>query len=412
VNGPLRIALIASNSHPIAQPFAGGLEAHVWHLVRGLEAAGHDVTLFAAPGSDAALGCTYLKADRIQLSAAAKADVAMPPAKFMADHHAYLKLMTELAGPAHYPFDVIHNHSLHYLPIAQAPTLSTPMVCTMHTPPTPWLESAIAVTGGAGVRFVAVSRHTAQAWSHLLPGLEVVPNGVDVDVWQLGTGGEHLVWFGRITPEKGTHLAIGAARRARRSLLLAGPISDAGYFRDDVAPLLDDRVRYVGHLPQQELAVMVGGAAAALVTPVWDEPYGLVVAEAMACGTPVVAFARGGIPEVVDDSSGRLVTPGDVAAMAAAIPDVLDVDRMQVRARAVSHCSAHTMLTNYLRIYDEVIVRERVGNCDRLLHPSPRQRPPHPSTQHLRAAGSAGHRADIDCDAGNARVRARDCATA
>jgi glycosyltransferase involved in cell wall biosynthesis len=354
----LRIALIASNQFPIAQPFAGGLEAHVWHLARALTAAGHDVTLFSGPGSDAALGCKQMAVGRVHFSQAARADVAMPQAQFMADHHAYLQLMMELAGPSRHKFDVIHNHSLHYLPLAQAPSLSTPMVTTMHTPPTPWLESAIAISGGSGVRFVAVSRHTAEAWSHVLPDVEVVPNGVDVDAWPLGAGGSYVVWFGRMTPEKGAHLAIDAARRAGWPLVLAGPLSDAAYFSDALQPQFDDRVRYVGHLTQPALAELVGGAAAALITPMWDEPYGLTVAEAIACGTPVVAFARGGIPEVVDDSCARLVSPGDVDALAAAIPDVLDLPRAQVRGHAMTQCSTRTMLTNYGRVYHDVIDRD------------------------------------------------------
>jgi glycosyltransferase involved in cell wall biosynthesis len=392
----LRIALIASNRFPIAQPFAGGLEAHVWHLARGLVARGHRVTLFAAPGSDAALGCAELVVHDLQLSNAATNDAAMPSRTFMNDHHAYLSLMLQLGGALRDNFDIIHNHSLHYLPVAHAPALSTPMLCTLHTPPTPWLESAIAVNGGAGVQFAAVSRHTASAWTPTVPDVKVVPNGIDADLWPLGTGGGPLVWFGRLSPEKGPHLAIQAAQRAGRPLRLAGPRSDPDYFEAEVAPRLNNRIRYVGHLPHRQLAVLVGRSAAALVTPVWDEPYGLVVAEALSCGTPVVAFSRGGIPEVVDGACGRLVSAGDISAMAAAIAEAVQLPRVDVRRCALQRCSASVMLSRYLALYNRTITIDKARRDDRLLHSSQRKRAPRAGRQHLRPAVAPGHRADVD----------------
>ncbi|MGN0126104.1 MAG: glycosyltransferase, partial [Rhodococcus sp. (in: high G+C Gram-positive bacteria)] len=118
---PLRIALIASNRYPIRQPFAGGLEAHVWHLAHALGRDGHEVTLFAAPGSDPDLPASFLEVPPFEAGELARSDVSMPPANgFLGDHHAYLSLMLDLAGPSADAFDVVHNHSLHYLPIAMA----------------------------------------------------------------------------------------------------------------------------------------------------------------------------------------------------------------------------------------------------------------------------------------------------
>src|ERR1700744_2316523 len=196
MNDKLRIALIASSRFAISQPFAGGLEAHVWHLARALARLGHQVTLFAANGSDHDLDCHALAVQSIKVSEAAQADVSMPAADFMADHHAYLTLMLQLANPARNDFDIIHNHSLHYLPVAMASTLSTPMLTTVHTPPTPWLESAIQASGGVGTRFAAVSAHTAEAWRKSIDRIVVVPNGIDTQRWPMGPGGDALVWFG------------------------------------------------------------------------------------------------------------------------------------------------------------------------------------------------------------------------
>lgn len=351
----MRVAVIASSRFPIAEPFAGGLESYVWHLTRQLGRRGHQITLFAAPGSDPRLGAETLRVRRATLSRHARSDVSMPPRTVMAEHHAYLSLMLELIGPRSAEFDVVHNHSLHYLPIAMAPALRTPMITTLHTPPTPWLESALQTGAGSSVHFVAVSGHTGRSWRQHARVAEVVPNGVDVSRWRFGPGGGPLIWSGRIVPEKGPDLAIAAATQAGRPLQLAGPIVDAGFFRREIAPHLGAGVSYLGHLSQRELARAVGRASAALVTPRWNEPYGLVVAEALACGTPVAGFARGGIPEIVTPRCARLVAPTDVRALADAIPAVTALSRRAARARAVSFCSLEAMIGRYEEIYQAVL---------------------------------------------------------
>ncbi|MEJ7702694.1 MAG: glycosyltransferase [Geodermatophilaceae bacterium] len=351
----MRVAVIASSRFPISEPFAGGLESHVWHLTRQLKRRGHRVTLFAAPGSDRELSANCLSVSRLVLGRQARADVSMPPLVAMEEHHAYLGLMLELMGDRANEFDLVHNHSLHYLPIAMAPALRTPMVSTLHTPPTPWLESAMQIGPKSNIRFVAVSAHTARAWRHTAGPVTVVPNGVDVSLWRPGPGGGPLIWSGRIVREKGVDLAIAAAALAGMPLQVAGPIVDRAYYDEEVAPHLGTGVTYLGHLSQRELAVAVGRAGAALVTPRWNEPYGLVVAEALACGTPVAAFSRGGIPEIVTSDSGRLVAADDVAALAAVIPTVLGLSRQAARARAVTACSLETMIARYEVIYREVL---------------------------------------------------------
>lgn len=349
-----RIALIASSRHPVRQPFAGGLEAHVWHLGRALTLLGHDVTLFAAAGSDVTVRRSAFDIRPFHPSPSATTDPSMPSDRFLADHHAYLSLMLELSS-APTSFDVVHNHSLHHLPVAMAPALGIPMLTTLHTPPTPWLESALKISRGRGSRFAAVSRHTADSWRHVVEDITVVANGVDLDRWPPGPGGPDVVWFGRITPEKGTHLAIAAAHRAHRRLHLAGPVSDRQYFDTDIAPVLGDSVVYHGHLDHAALAHLVGHCAAALVTPTWDEPYGLVVAEALACGTPVIAFERGGIPEVLDSTVGRLIAPNDVAAMASALGEIETFSRTAARHRARTTCSEFAMVSRYLALYGDMM---------------------------------------------------------
>ncbi|OEJ30337.1 glycosyl transferase family 1 [Streptomyces subrutilus] len=350
----MRVALIASARFPISEPFAGGLEAHTWWLAHALRRRGHYVELFAAPGSDRALGARELPVRRTVLSDAARSDVSMPSGRWMAEHHAYLGLMLDLARDGEHRFDVVHNNSLHYLPVAMASALRVPVVTTLHTPPTPWLESAIKAQDHCPVTFTAVSRFTAGAWRPTVPAARVVRNGVDTDFWKPGPGGGELVWSGRLVAEKGPHLAIEAARAAGVPLRLAGPISDRAYFEDRVEPLLGGDVRYVGHLDRRGLVALLGSASAALVTPSWDEPYGLVVAEALACGTPVCGFDRGALSEILTPDCGLLAPPGDVDALAELIPRALKLDRRDARRRAEQFCSLDHTADAYTSLYGEV----------------------------------------------------------
>ncbi|RYB91682.1 glycosyltransferase family 4 protein [Nocardioides oleivorans] len=344
---PLRICLVANCRFPIVEPFTGGLESMTWHLARELVRRGHEVSLFAAPGSDPSLGVIELEVDSVPAQSG-RQDIDVPAAVEVAEHHAYLSLMLDLASAGD-GFDVMHNNSLHYLPVAMARTLPMPMVTTLHTPPFPWLESAIRLDRGAS-SFAAVSQHTADTWA-AVTDTTYVPNGIDVDRWTAGPGSSTAVWSGRLVAEKAPHHAVLAARRAGVPLVLAGPILDMGYYRELVEPLLGAEATYAGHLDQADLADLVGASSVALVTPVWDEPYGLVAAEALACGTPVAAYARGGLPEVIAPGTGRLALPGDVDDLARAITEAISLDRATCRAHAVASLSLGAMVDRYEDLY-------------------------------------------------------------
>jgi glycosyltransferase involved in cell wall biosynthesis len=350
----VHVVILAASRHPIAEPFAGGLESLTWHLVHGLRRRGVRVTVFAGEGSDPALDAEVLTTRALRLSPAARADVSMPPEAWLLEHDAYLQVMMDLQRRT--DVDVVHNNSLHHLPVAMARALPCPMVTTLHTPPTPWLEPAIAIAASARSgpvpHHVAVSAHTARAWSHVAAA-EVVPNGVDVARWTPGPGGEALAWAGRMVPEKAPHVAVEMARATGRDLRLAGPVGDRAYFEARVLPVLGSGVEYLGHLTTRELTALFGSSAATLVTPAWDEPYGLVAAESLACGTPVVAVDRGGLGEVVDGETGVLVpAAADPAAAApAAVTRAAALDRRACRARAVSACSVDRMVERYLEVY-------------------------------------------------------------
>ncbi len=348
----LRICLIASSRFPIREPFAGGLEAHTHALAGELVRRGHRVSLFAAPGSDPSLGADELDVARFRSSAAARADVASPPESWMREHHAYLRLMLDLARSGARRFDLVHNNSLHHLPVAMAEAVEIPFVTTLHTPPVAWLESA-ARLAPSSTRFVAVSNQMNVAWRHVVEATTVY-NGVDTGLWAPGPGGSGAVWCGRVVPEKAPHAAIDAARAAGMPLQLIGPVYDHTYFAAQIAPRLGADVRWLGHLSQRELREVVGRASVALVTPAWEEPYGLVAAEAMSCGTPVAAFARGAMKELVDEHTGRLAPAGDVVALGRAISEAAMLPRDQVRNTAVARWGLTRMVDEYEIVYRAV----------------------------------------------------------
>ena len=358
----MKLALIGSARFGIGEPVAGGLESMLLSLSVDLARLGHAVTVFAGTGEDATtvcagVRCIPLTARAFVPSPGARGDVSMPSDRFMAEHHAYLSLGQRLRTA---DVDVVHNHSLHYLPPLY--DITAPMVHTLHSPPTPWLESAYDQRTRAGDLVVSVSSANAALWGGIVD--EVVPNGVDLERWDVRTDvarGHDVVWSGRLVPEKGAHLAVDAAIGAGRGIVLAGPVHDAVYFATEIAPRLGPGVRYLGHLAADELTEVVRRAAVAVVSPMWDEPYGLVVAEALALGTPVAAFARGGIPDLLDASCGVLAERGDVAALAVAIEQAARLSPAACRLRAATVCSSAVMAERYVELYESVRAVASVG---------------------------------------------------
>lgn len=350
----LSIGLIASARHPIREPFAGGLESQTHALATAMRKRGHTVRVFASAESDPALGFEPVCPPGLglNLSDASREDESMPAESFLEEHHAYLSLMMRLRDAS---LDVIHNNSLHYMPIAMAEVLPCPLLTTLHTPPTPWIESAAkSVAGRPNLHWVAVSHVTAEHWDPILAA-GVIHNGVDTRRWRPATGdeqAERVAWTGRIVPEKGPHHALRAAKRAGLPCVIAGPVGDETYFRELVQPELDDQRTFAGHLDRASLRDLVAGSAVAAVTPCWEEPFGLVIAEALACGTPVAAWDRGAVGELLPESCGRIARAGDVDDLARAIrAAIAEVHRPECRRHAEARLGLDRMIDQYEELF-------------------------------------------------------------
>ena len=356
-----KILVISSLRYPIAEPFAGGLEAHTHALALGLRSRGHSVLVAGAVGSDPdVVGHEFGRLPPTRPGE--RADTRENDDVRAAEHLAFATLMDDVRDGMLGSFDLVHNNSLYPVPVEQAWTLPCPLVSVLHTPPLPWSARVLGRGRHRDSDFVAVSASTARSWAPLLHP-RVVLNGVDTREWRAGPGGTGAVWSGRIVAEKAPHLAIQLALAAGLRLTIAGPVMDAEYFAAHVEPHLGRQIRYAGHLGRAELAHLVGTSAVALVTPTWSEPFGMVVAEAMSCGTPVVAFARGGIPEIVGPTSGRLLAPpvddvlteADLTAARSALREATGLDRGAVRRHAVENLSLEAMLLGYEQVYRDVV---------------------------------------------------------
>ncbi|QEE39870.1 MULTISPECIES: glycosyltransferase [unclassified Methylobacterium] len=347
----MRIAVVAHLKYPIAEPYAGGLEMHTHLLVRTLQRRGHVVTLFASTGSDPELAPTMM-CDPTGI--AAEGDARHEAAIYDAEVVAYRAMMDMVRAGN---FDLVHNNALDDLPLRASGGMSLPWVTVLHVPPFDSLVGGI-VAAAPGMTFLAVSSSLARQWSETVPHAQVVGNGVDLTTFTYNATPDvppHAIWSGRIVPEKGLHLAIDAARAAGLSLHFAGPRLDPAYWAAEIAPRLGWDLVDLGHLPHRELAQRIGLASVAIVTPRWEEPFGLVVAEALACGTPVAAFRRGAMPAILDVSCGRLGKPDDADDLGAAMREAMGLSRRDCRNRAEALFDAEAMADRYLEVYRQIV---------------------------------------------------------
>lgn len=351
----MKIALIGHLKHPIAAPFAGGLEMITHALAEGLQERGHEVTLFASGDSDPTLGLQPAIDFATVPDSVRKLGVEDSLWIENAENRAYRNLMHGLMQS---DFDIIHNNSISPIPLRYASLLPVPLLTTLHVPVLPRMEAEILDLGRPYCgEFINVSLANLTAWKHLIPDQRLIYNGVDTEFWSgcCHEKQQRAIWFGRIIPDKGTHFAIDAAHQAGLPIDVVGPIADQKYYRSEVLPRLQPDDHLTGHRTHEELCRLISRAQVAVVSPIWDEPFGLVVAEALACGTPVAGFRSGALPELITERTGRLVQKEDTDALAAAIQECCQLQGNDCRQQAVQNFSLHRMLDRYEQLYRSMV---------------------------------------------------------
>lgn len=347
----MRILITADPYIPIPPRRYGGIERILDFLVRGLAGRGHEITLIAHP--DSQVPATLVPYGR-------------PP------HFGLVPRVTELAQVAsalwqrRRAFDVVHSFGrlaalLPILPVRRLPKVQS------YQRDIPWLSIARAVTlAGKSIAFTGCS---ASVYRDQPADIDTgrwltIPNGVDVARFtctpSVGPDAP-LMFLGRLEPIKGAHHAIAIARLANRRLIIAGNTVPeyTAYFDEQIAPHLDgSRVTYVGTVDDVQKNAWLGAAAAFLMPIDWEEPFGIVMAEALACGTPVIAFKRGSVTDIVRDGVNGFACES-VEDAAVAVGRLHTIDRRRARADCEARFDASVIISQYESLYTEMIERAR-----------------------------------------------------
>lgn len=337
----MRIAQVPPLYEAVPPRFYGGTERVVAHLTDALVELGHDVTLFATAEARTAANLVKVRDQAIRLD----------PAALKSDLAAHMSMLWDLRRRAH-EFDVIHFHTdMVHFPLFE--DMAEKTITTLH--------GRLDLKDLPGVywrwkQYPLVSISDAQrrpipfaSWAG------TVHHGMKADMYQPRyEPGGYLAFLGRISPEKRPDRAIALAKRLGRPLKIAAKVDavDTRYYEEKIAPLLagESLVEFIGEIGDDQKSAFLGGAEALLFPIDWPEPFGLVMIEAMACGTPVLAYGCGSVPEVVEEGlTGAIVGNEDEAV--AALPSVLSLNRREVRRRFDERFSAVAMARRYLDLY-------------------------------------------------------------
>ncbi len=357
----MRILLVAHLRRTISLTQTASRSRIIYELALGLRARGHEVSILGT-GDSKVPGVKIIPVIPKQL-------VSMGPFEneFYA-HTASLARQAFLLKEIGNSFDVIHNHAYpEFFPLFALSDSRVPVLTTLHAQGTPEFDEALSAFPFA--RFAALSEAHAKSFVKTKISY-VVHNGIDVNLFRFQKKkGDYLLWIGRLAKArdrrgnfldpKGVGWAIRLARETGSRLILSGNVEDMDFFRREVKPFLNKKIRWVGEvsaeqpLSKRKVARLMGGARAFLMTINWAEPFGLVMAEALSCGTPVIGFDRGAVGEIVaDGKTGFAVSPrAGMGGLRRALFRVSEIDPRACRKEAVARFSTDRMVEEYEKIY-------------------------------------------------------------
>ena len=307
------------------------------NIAEGLIKLGVDVTLFAT-GDSITSGKLDFVCDK------GYEEERMQDAKVAECLH--ISNLMEKAGD----FDIIHNN-FDFLPLTYSRLIKTPVITTIHGFSSPRIIP-VYKKYNADNNYVSISNADRSAE---LNYLATVYNGLNINDFEFnGHPGDYLLYFGRIHPDKGTAEAIEIAKKCKRKLVIAGIVQDENYFREKIEPQLNEQIEYLGSAGPTKRNFLLGNALALLHPINFNEPFGLSVAEAMLCGTPVIAFNKGSMPELIKHKeTGFLVNNIDEAAVA--VDGLRNLERINCRKWAASQFSGEKMAEDYLKLYRKIL---------------------------------------------------------
>ena len=345
----MKIAQVAPLTAAVPPKLYGGTERVVAYLTDALVELGHDVTLFASGDSN-----TKAKLDAIWPRA-----LRLDPS--VKDYFVPLFMELERVGRRAHEFDVIHAH-LDYFGYPLLRGLGVPSITTLHGRlDLPELQPLYGVYGDMPVVSISDSQRAPLPQANYIA---TVLHGLPQDLLQKGPGtGGYLAFLGRISPEKAPDAAIRIAAKAGMKIKIAAKVDkvDEEYYKTTVEPLLPQGdIEFIGEIAEHQKSEFLGNAAALVFPIAWREPFGLVMIEAMACGTPVIAFNNGSVPEVLEDGLTGFIVDDEEQAIAA-VAKIGSLDRDRIRAEFDRRFTAHHMARNYLKLYSRLAKTQRTG---------------------------------------------------
>jgi UDP-glucose:tetrahydrobiopterin glucosyltransferase len=350
----VKLAIVAPLVSPIREPQRGGSQAFVSELARGLVRRGWEVHVYAASGS-AVRGVEVIDTgvDHRELAATLYRPTGGAVVGATVAERAFARVYGMVREGR---YDVVHNHAFDAPAVSLASRLPAPVVHTVHLPPDAAVAGAIrqAIARDPSPVIACVSVSHANAWRRIVPVDAILPPYIPTGQIRFSLSeGSGAVFAGRFSPEKGAADAIAIARLAGVEIAVFGDSYDADYTRDQIDPRrAEPGVAVHAAIPQTALWEAMARAAVVLCPASWEEPFGMVAAEAQACGAPVVAWRRGALPEVIiDGTTGFLVEPGALEAAAEAVGRAATLSRSACREHAESQLDIERSLDAHERLY-------------------------------------------------------------